>query len=181
MVRIAIIRIRRCCQSMTCSADDIRVPSSVTYHVCDVYLEELDKALATATDSLPPTPLSTLLSPFMNLAAQTKSPVTYQRVYSTVLEPLYSALGNQTVEVGTKRKGVEPPFAHIMANSCLSHPKEETKMSPVRLRKALLKEMFDTASLPNTRETNRRKLYAVWKEAMADDEDVSGDESMKVD
>jgi len=31
--------------------------------------------------------------------------------------------------------------------------------------------MFDVASAPDTREANRRKMYGVWKEAMAEDEE----------
>ena len=41
------------------------------------------------------------------------------------------------------------------------------------LKKHLLKEMFDVASEPDTRDANRRRLYSLWKEHMEDDEDKS--------
>lgn len=37
--------------------------------------------------------------------------------------------------------------------------------------------MFEIASGPDARESNRRKMYAVWKAAMADDDDDEVDEN----
>lgn len=45
------------------SPSDQKIPSSLGYHVCDVYLEELEKAVASREDELPPVPLATLISP----------------------------------------------------------------------------------------------------------------------
>lgn len=60
-----------------------------------------------------------------------------------------------------------------MENACLERPKEEGKMERAQVRKALLRKMFDVASGPNVREANRRKMYAVWKVAIAEDDDGS--------
>lgn len=93
-----------------------------------------------------------------------------------MLQPLFTSLSPvQQFEVGRKRKSslIEPPCSHIVPNACLSNPQEEGKMTSHDLRKGLLKDLFDVASKPDTREANRRRLYAVWKEAVADDEGLS--------
>ena len=72
------------------SPEDNRVPVSLAYHLADIYLEELDKALARTEDALP-APLTTLLEPFLTLAARTINKKTYERLQSALLEPLLSA------------------------------------------------------------------------------------------
>lgn len=42
------------------------------------------------------------------------------------------------------------------------------------LRKAVLQKLFATASAEDTRDTNRRKMYALYKTAAEDDEDSVG-------
>ncbi|KAG8703734.1 hypothetical protein FRC08_002661 [Ceratobasidium sp. 394] len=71
--------------------DDKTVPASLSYHLADIYLEELDKVLETI-DSQPTTPLTTLIEPFVNLAARTPNKITYERMQTALITPLLNAL-----------------------------------------------------------------------------------------
>ncbi|EPQ60352.1 hypothetical protein GLOTRDRAFT_113017 [Gloeophyllum trabeum ATCC 11539] len=96
--------------------DDIRVPASLSYHLSDIYLEELDKAMVNSPIPDPqPAPLCTLLSPFFILAARTPSNITYQRIQSALIDPLFAALKPVRVESESedtsrrKRQRLEEP------------------------------------------------------------------------
>jgi hypothetical protein len=55
-------------------------------------------------------------------------------------------------------------------------PEEEPKLVPLapeKLRKGLLKAMFEVASADSTKEANRKKMYRAWKEATELAEDVA--------
>lgn len=168
-----------------CSPEDTKVPSSLTYHVADVYFEELDKVMALTSEGKPlPAPLSVLLAPFLDLAARTRSNITYERIYSAVLTPLFLSLqplsySDSTSGQPTRKRPrlelLEPRYETLAKCACLSDPKKEGAVSPGLLWKSLLRSMFDAASSPDARETNRRKLYAIWKAAMAE-EDAYEDE-----
>ena len=43
------------------------------------------------------------------------------------------------------------------------------------LRKALLRQIFDVASEESTRDSNRRKMYGVFKAAKEDEDDSGAD------
>ncbi|RDX51869.1 Nop52-domain-containing protein [Lentinus brumalis] len=158
--------------------DDLRVPTSLAYHLSDIYLEELDKALGSPPVESPlPAPLSTLLSPFFSLASRTPTTVTYQRIQSALFDPLLTAFAprQDSDEPSRKRPRLSSStFPHLVSNACSSNPKDEGAVSTATLRKTLLKQMFDTASEPDTRDANRRRLYALWKENMEDDDEGSG-------
>ena len=147
--------------------------------MADIYLEELDKVLADSAQTKElPAPLSSILSPFIDLAALTGSSVTHQRIFTSLIEPLLTALKPQssdTLPPSRKRQRLlnDTSYDHIVENACLERPKEEGKMERAQVRKALLRKMFDVASGPNVREANRRKMYAVWKVAIAEDDDGS--------
>ncbi|CCL98081.1 uncharacterized protein FIBRA_00075 [Fibroporia radiculosa] len=156
--------------------DDIRVPASLAYHLADIYLEELDKALSSPLNSSPaPAPLSTLSTPFFTLAARTPSNASYQRIQSAFLEPLFSAFESpRDIDEPPLRKRPRlssPIYENIVVNACISNPKSEGVMAGPELRKALLKCMFEIASEQDTRDANRRKLYNLWKSKLEDDGD----------
>ncbi|KAI5121317.1 hypothetical protein M0805_003784 [Coniferiporia weirii] len=167
---------------------DGRIPASLSYHLADVYLTELDKSLAPSeleqTNASPlPAPLLPLLSPFFFLASRTYSDASYQRFYSEVFEPIFFALKPCPPSAGAPLKKrprllSKPSLDNIVANACLENPKEEGRVERTKARKALLRRMFDIASGADTRETNRRKMYAVWKAAMAE-EDEDGEDGRR--
>lgn len=164
---------------ITYSPEDTRVPSSLTYHLADIYLEELNKALANPPAPSPlPAPLSILISPYFSLAARTPSNITYQRIQSALIDPLFTALES---EEDSDAKGSGPKQSQLVAsdntyenitqNACGTDPREENALDRSALKKILSKRLFDIASEQDTRDSNRRKLYAIWKTHMDDDTD----------
>ncbi|KIJ66253.1 hypothetical protein HYDPIDRAFT_86769 [Hydnomerulius pinastri MD-312] len=152
---------------------DIRVPASLTFHLAEIYLEELDKALASSESSLP-VPLLALLSPFITLAAHTPTNTTYKHLQDAMFEPLLTALRPRTSNLRKRARVSESPFENIMSNACTDTPKKGGAMEAGALREAVLQKLFDIASAEDTRDANRRKMYALYKNAEDDDEDSAG-------
>ncbi|KAH7930587.1 Nop52-domain-containing protein [Leucogyrophana mollusca] len=159
-------------------SNDIRVPASLAFHLADIYLEELDKALSVTTPSPPlPAPLYTALSPFLSLAACTQTKTTYKHLQEALFEPLFTALKPARSESPPSRKKprlAAPAFQTLVSNACVSNPKQEGAMPSEGLRKALLQKVFDVASEEETRDSNRRKMYALYRDGVEDDEDSVG-------
>ncbi|CAL1694115.1 unnamed protein product [Somion occarium] len=154
-------------------AGDSRVPSSLAYHIADIYLEELNKAIARPPIPSPhPAPLCSILSPFFTLAACTPSNVTYRRIQSAVIDPLFDALSADFDKPAVQKctKSLTSSYEHIIGNSCAMDSKTEGILDKDALKKVLLKQLFNVASEQDTRDSNRRKLYAVWKSHMDDNE-----------
>jgi len=158
------------------STNDQRVPAGLIFHLCDIYTEELDKALGSA-DSPQPAPLLTILSPFVSLAAQVSTSVAYKRIQSALFEPILESLSvpvqeeaEDSEEPKTKRRRTEDEamFPHLRANLCIEKNQRTDALS---VKKKLLRTIFDVASQPETRDANRRKMYALWKEGSDDVED----------
>ncbi|KAG6901818.1 hypothetical protein C0995_007617 [Termitomyces sp. Mi166 len=153
---------------------DLKVPTSLAYHLADIYVEELDKVLSLSTsptDSLP-APLHPLLIPFLLLAAQTPVSVTYKRIQSALMDPLFSALNpppedEEPLSKRTRLTTTESQpglYSCVVINSCYENPKTEGRVDGPTLRMKLLRLVFEIASRPETRDSNRRKLYALWKD-----------------
>lgn len=115
--------------------------------------------------------MAVLFSPFYTLAARTTTNITFQRVQSAFLEPILDALASQPEEDVTSRSTLlHPTYDHLAANSCLDEPTEGA-IDRSRLRKGLLRAIFETASQQESRDSNRRKLYSIWKNHVEDDDD----------
>lgn len=157
------------------SPTDSRVPQSLAYHLADVYVEELDRAIAAVaqTTSNSPAPVVLITTPFLTLAAHTPSKTIYQRVQEVVLEPLFASLpfsstghpsgdGEHEEPTSRKRSRVpsreDAPYAHIGLGQNLDG------------RQRLLRHLFTVASAQDTRDANRRRLYTFWRE-LGDDEE----------
>ncbi|KAF8899012.1 Nop52-domain-containing protein, partial [Infundibulicybe gibba] len=157
--------------------DNVKVPAGLAYHLSDIYLEELEKAMAKQLSSspLPPAaPLGTLLTPFLSLAALTPTSTTYKRVESSLLKPLLSALSSGEDERPHKRTRLDSNattcYPNLLNNACMEHPKGEDHLGNLELEKMLLRRIFEVASDPETRDSSRRKMYTLWKEGADDDE-----------
>jgi ribosomal RNA-processing protein 1 len=134
-------------------------------------LEELNKVLS--KDSVP-APLSTLLLPFFLLLARTPASATYKYIQSTLIDPLLAALKppSQDDPRNRKRPRLElQPYENIVSNACVSDPQRQGRVEGAILRNALLRQIFEFASAQETRDVNRRKMYAVWK-AETDEDDA---------
>ncbi|KAF8913119.1 ribosomal RNA processing protein [Gymnopilus junonius] len=158
---------------------DIRVPSSLSYHIADIYIAELDKALGSASNT-PAAPLATLLDPFILLAARTHTSVTYKRIQSALVDPLFNAFVSESSQDDefpkSKRMRLSKDatsYPNLLENACFSDPEQESSQDGLVIKKKLLHRIFEIASEPETRDSNRRKMYALWKENY--DEDPSND------
>ncbi|KAF7798529.1 hypothetical protein EIP86_009750 [Pleurotus ostreatoroseus] len=160
---------------------DMRVPSSLTCHIADIYLEELDKAYDTSPVEDPlPAPLSMLLQPLYDTMARTPTNATYTRIQSAFLDSLLSVLSehdgqfedeDEDEERSPKRMRLShPSYNNILHNSCADAPKSGPLPQP-NLKRSVLNQVFETASQETTRDANRRKLYAFVKANSEDDED----------
>lgn len=140
---------------------DIRVPASISYHLSDIILEELSKLPSSipspsdpSTSTTPsPIPLPLILAPFTSLYLHTNSPVTFARLQSTIYEPLLTELD-------------APPsdkYAAIVGED----------RSAGEVRRGVLKGVFEEAGKEGSRDSNRRKAFAFWKEmgGAGDEED----------
>ncbi|KAI6153882.1 Nop52-domain-containing protein, partial [Pisolithus tinctorius] len=153
--------------------NDIKVPSSLSYHLADIYLEELDKAIA-SFDSPLPAPLLALLYPFITLAAQTPTSTTYKHLETALFRPLLTALRPLRTSNPPKRARLPgSQFTNILSTACQYDPPTEGAIDAAALRQGALQTLFDVASAESTRDSNRRKMYALYKE-VAEDDDASG-------
>ncbi|KAF9454115.1 Nop52-domain-containing protein [Macrolepiota fuliginosa MF-IS2] len=155
---------------------DTRVPMGLSSHLSDIYVEELDKALALTAEQLPlPAPLGVLLDPFFFLMAQTSNLTICKRVQASLLEPLLEALAptpRSEDEPALKRLRKETdPYPNLVANACIKDPKTSGPLDSTVLRKKLLRAVFEVASLPETKDASRRKMYAIWKEGAEETEE----------
>ena len=160
----------------TSSSTDTRVPLGLPHHLSDIYLEELDKAMATTSEKTLPAPLNSLLKPFVSLMALTSSSVTYKRVQSSLLEPLLEALTppppSTSDEPNAKRIRREPnSYTAVISNACFEHPETSGALDRVALKKKLLRTVFEVASRPDTKDSSRRKMYAMWNEGGEDEDE----------
>jgi len=142
-------------------------------HLSDIYLEELNRALAVTSEQKPlPAPLGPLLEPFILLMAQTPATAVYKRIHSVLLSPLLEVLGTTSRsddEPNSKRiRGDLDSYPELIANACFDDP-PAGRTDCAELKKRLLKRVFEIASHPETKDASRRKMYALWKERAEED------------
>jgi len=157
---------------------------SLKYHLADIYLEELDKALAwdsEASDERPPrAPIDTLIAPFLTLLARATSNHAFDRVMSTVLEPLVQSLapaGSPEPPSKKRRRLLGTEMSFVADNACMSSSPTTTAAADTdksALHRALLKQVFSVASERDTRDSNRRRLYKFWKSNLEEDDGDQG-------
>ncbi|KAG9103741.1 hypothetical protein FRC06_008473 [Ceratobasidium sp. 370] len=152
--------------------DDKAVPASLSYHLADIYLEELDKLLET-NDSQLITPLTTLIEPFINLAARTPNKITYERMQTALITPLLDALASRSTLQSTaestslrKRKRTSETYSNLIDSVCTSQSQNGDGGEDVGARgvaKSVLKAIFEAAGKEEATDANRRKMYALWR------------------
>ena len=151
------------------------MPQGLSYHLAEIWLTELDKASASST-AQKPVPLKLVLAPFLALAAKTPNKMTYQQVQANLMEPLLSALSlppNLDKLQVPPRSGASRPeeeFSHLLASSCLSPSDEPVDKS--LLRKGMVEYIFEVASREDSRDSNRRKMYALCRANIDEDDDI---------
>ncbi|CAE6451863.1 unnamed protein product [Rhizoctonia solani] len=167
--------------------DDKTVPASISYHLADIYLEELDKALE-ADDNNCGTPLITLLKPFIHLSARTSNKITFGRMQTALFTPLLDALATRvtipsadtTNSPRRKRKRSSETYPNLVESVCEPNTQAGSTslaINPQDVTKEVLKAIFDVAGHMDTKDANRRKMYALWKDRMEEIEGTpEGDE-----
>ncbi|KAI6120634.1 Nop52-domain-containing protein [Pisolithus croceorrhizus] len=151
-------------------ASDIKVPSSLSYHLADIYLGELDKAV-TSFDEPSPVPLLALLHPFIALAAQTPTSTTYKHIENALFRPLLAVLRPPRTSSPQKRARLPgSQLANIPSAACKYDPSSGGAIEALALRQEVLQTLFDVASAESTRGSNRRKMYTLYKEVAEDDD-----------
>ncbi|GAB1526030.1 hypothetical protein RhiTH_009196 [Rhizoctonia solani] len=161
--------------------DDKKVPASLSYHLADIYLEELDKALDTNDDDHK-LPLITLLRPFINLSACTPNKITYSRMQTALFTPLLDALVFRATPLDSdnidsqqrKRKRSSETYPNILESICKCTSQAGATPSTGNSQdtaKDILNAIFEAAGHIDTKDANRKKMYALWKQRM---EEIEG-------
>lgn len=149
------------------------MPASLAFHLSEIYLDELDKALS-SSELPPPAPMSMLLSPFIVLAARTPTNTTYKHIQSSLFEPLQNALKSSSGPPSRKKARTSSSnYSKLLANACTCSPESEGAGDAEAVRKSILQKIFDVASETETRDANRRRMYAFYKDAVEDDDEDS--------
>ncbi|KAG8920416.1 hypothetical protein FRC00_010069 [Tulasnella sp. 408] len=189
--------------------DDPKHITSLAYHLADIYLEELEKALNASevrssdlyafantiltssrhvfAQSTSLVPILDVIQPFLGFAARTPVKASVPRLQDSVFQPLTAALRQATSDEPPAKRPrppagpASPDLSTVIARSTLDHsrhypPKTSTATStldskpsePAEIRKAVLKALLDVGGQSETREYNRKKLFAFWKAATAE-------------
>lgn len=92
-------------------ANDIKVPDGITYHLADIYIDELEKAVQTTQDGeeedqAESVPALRLLQPFIDTMSTCHSSLVYDRIYDAVLRPFLEDCLLKTIEAGSDAEDV---------------------------------------------------------------------------
>ncbi|PWN35242.1 Nop52-domain-containing protein [Meira miltonrushii] len=153
-------------------ANDVKTPNGLMYHVCDIYLEELDKALsmeAEEEDDTKTVPITSLLKPFIDMAAACHASQHFDRMLKAVIVPyLDDCLVSETeqnarnnVDRASKRQkrstdgGSQCEYPNIF---------KRANASATELRSQVFSELFDVASRAESVEARRRRIYKMCRE-----------------
>jgi ribosomal RNA-processing protein 1 len=165
-----------------------RIPISLSTHLSDLYMTELDRVLSSSSIPSPSTcPLISLLEPFSTLVARTPSPVVYTRLMDTMFLPLLKALSAASAlegavegPTGKKRRTDNGSVGTgTAANAGVEGHEniiEQSSPSGAAAQKAaVLQSLFSAAADEQAKEANRRKVYIVWNEMGGADQDAEED------
>ena len=136
------------------SLQDTKTPTSIAYHIFDIYLEELEQSLALDQNSyeevVSPVPLIALLQPFLDVLSVTNNKSHFQRVITNIIDPIVDA-GQADTDRISKKKRLEPsqPSFHKI----WSGQKKDMK-------KDILRALFERGANEATETINRKRLYA---------------------
>ena len=153
------------------SPTDVRVPAGLTFHLAEIYLEELEKAVSASEPPIP-VPILALLSPFISLAAHTPTNTTYKHLEELLFRPLLDELRPRASNLHKRTRASDLECPTILSNACAETPYTDGPMAQSTLREAVLQKLFAVASAEDTRDTNRRRMYALYKTAVEDDDSV---------
>lgn len=115
--------------------------------------------------------------PFLLYLSKTPSSSAYTRISDAMIDPfleeLTSAVSPSDEPPAKRRRTLgfkdTPPYASIISKSVLNsrHYKHDGPVDVAGVRTAYLKIIFQLASSEGARDSNRKKLYTLWKAGMA--------------
>lgn len=109
----------------------------------------------------------------MTFVARTNNRQSYNRIFQELYNPLLITLStlSQDAETPSRKRPrltIDMPLDNIKAHSVLEDPTKEDKVEAQTLRRAIVQRLFEVANGPDTRESNRKWMVAVWKAEMAE-------------
>ncbi|WFD44173.1 hypothetical protein MPSI1_002839 [Malassezia psittaci] len=156
------------------AASNVQIPDSIRYHVCDIFLDELESISGKNDEKIPMLPL---ITPFLELAAKSTSKRVYERVMSCVISPLLNAAKQEIAQkqsdypqllqravVAVEDDRDESDSDDDSADDEQrpgSHTQDARRL--ISVRRSILKAAFFIASGSDTYAPSRRKLYALWQ------------------
>jgi ribosomal RNA-processing protein 1 len=168
----------------------MKVPTSLPFHLSEIYIDELEKVssdLVQSDSEKPstsphPIPLSTLLDPFLQLSIRTVSNPTYKHIEDNLFVPLLSALSewsppsprnddssDEDDEPRSKRQRLsECDYPNLVSIAAFNTDDAEP-IQPKVLSTRLARSIFQTAGREETRDSNRRKLYKMCRRWLDDE------------
>jgi ribosomal RNA-processing protein 1 len=128
-------------------------------------------------DTQPACPLDAVLKPHITLLARTPISTVHTRILSALFTPLLNALAvaSDTERPAKRTRTEDPVYAHILMGSCIGEQGSEERASRKALRRGVLQALFRAAADPGANETDRRKIYKVWREEGGDDDEDDED------
>ena len=85
-------------------------------------------------------------------------------LFTPLLDALDRASPSLTDDRPAKRQKDEPIYAHLIMGCCLGKYGTEARATPDDLRMGLLRALFNAAAEAGAVESNRRKIYKLWRE-----------------
>ena len=149
---------------------------SLSFHLSEVFLGEFDKILGESSgeDRSSPAPLLLLLDPFLVYVSRTNRRSCYDRIFEELFNPLLLSLNQPSMNADTpsrkrSRLAFENPLENIGPHSCLEKPGDVGMDDQNKLRRGIIQRIFEVANGPDTRESNRKWMVALWKAEMAEE------------
>lgn len=137
------------------SLQDIKTPTSISYHIIDIYLEELEKAVSAqgseeGAEGQTPVPVVSLLQPFATTITLTSNKIHFQRILDNVFDPVLDGLITDSEPASKKRRRMDVKPDTIP--TVLAGQGEDTG-------KAVIKALFDSGASAETDSVTRKRLY----------------------
>ncbi|GAA5821175.1 hypothetical protein JCM10212_002576 [Sporobolomyces blumeae] len=141
-----------------------KTPHSLTFHVADVFLDELERVASSSESSSPSIPLVALLRPYFHTLTIAPSSPIFARIIEQLVKPLLVAAFPPVKPAGRRRKKDGPPpprpeYPAIIENCVEGKDLEDGARQGTEVAKKVLRGLFSEGGKPDVDDNNRRKIY----------------------
>ncbi|GAA5929657.1 Rrp1p [Sporobolomyces koalae] len=140
-----------------------KTPHSLTFHLSDIFLDELERVSGTLTSADRPVPLVALLQPYMHTLTVAPSAPIFDRLVEQLFKPLLTAFFPPPSKPQPRRRKKDgPPPPRPQYPSILEHCQEGEAVEAdvgTQVAKQILTSLFAVGGKPEVDEHNRRKIY----------------------